>query len=132
TDPTVIVLATTTSLATSPNPSSLGQPVTLTATVSAGATGTVEFADGMVPFGRVALSGNQAVLTTSRLASGPRSLTATYIGDTTHAPSTSAARVQTVNGGQSSGLAAATAYATGAGPDPIAAADFNGDGALDL
>ena len=132
TDPTVIVLPTTTTLAVSPNPSSLGQTVTLTASVTAGAAGTVVFsADGM-QLGSAALSSGHAGFSTGLLPAGLHSLTATYSGDSTHAPSASTIMAQTVNAAAASGLIAGGNYATGAGPWAIAAADFNRDGRTDL
>ncbi len=86
------VAQTTTSLTSSPNPSSFGQNVILTAAVSpANATGTVTFEDGATTLGNgaVALSGNTAVLAVSTLSAGSHSLTAFYSGDVNDAPSIS-------------------------------------------
>ncbi|MFI5454074.1 MAG: choice-of-anchor Q domain-containing protein [Isosphaerales bacterium] len=61
-----------------------GQSVTLVATVTAAGTpsGSVTFFDGVTPLGTVPLDGSgKATLTTSSLALGPRSITATYSGD---------------------------------------------------
>ncbi len=92
---TGIQVATTTTLASSLNPSSVGQSVTFTATVggtlaSPAATGTVTFADGSTPLGTVPVSGGKATLTTSALAFGSHSITATYSGDPTYVSSTGA------------------------------------------
>ena len=85
------IATTTTTLATTPNPSQFGQSVTFTATVSAGEgipTGTVTFEDGGVPLpaGTVALAtvgGQQvATYTTSALGLGPHEITADYNGAT--------------------------------------------------
>src|SRR5262245_7810447 len=90
---------TTTALAASPNPSSFGQSVTFTATVSPSlATGTVEFFDGASSLGTAALSGGTAALATSALAVGSHSMTAVYSGDSSHTASTSPGLTQTVNG----------------------------------
>jgi hypothetical protein len=63
-----------------------GTPVTLTAGVTSTAgipTGTVTFFDGAAALASVPLNGTgQAVLTTSSLALGPHSLSASYSGDT--------------------------------------------------
>jgi uncharacterized protein (TIGR03437 family) len=131
-DPTIIVAATTTTLAVSPYSSSLGQTVTMTATVTAGATGTVVFSDGITPLGTVALSGGQATFSSRLLPVGQHSLVATYTGDATHAPSISTAKAETVNASPASGFSAAATYATGTGPRAIAAGDFNQDGKTDL
>ena len=91
----VVQLApTTTSLATSANPSVVGQNVTLTAAVSsitANAAGNVNFMDGTTLLSSVALNGSEtAVYTTSSLTFGAHALTAIYVGDSIHATSTSA------------------------------------------
>jgi hypothetical protein len=88
---TVNQASTTTALASSLNPSSSGQSVTFTATVtpSLGPTGTVQFFDGGNSLGTVALSGGSASLTTAALAAGTHSITATYSGNTNFSGSTS-------------------------------------------
>src|SRR5258708_19006254 len=78
---------TTTTVTSSQNPSTLGQPVTFTATVSAVApgsgtpTGTVTFLDGGSPIGTGTLSGGVATFTTSALAQGNHTITTSYGGD---------------------------------------------------
>ena len=95
--------ATTTILASSANPANFGSPVTFTATVSSTSgtpTGTVIFFDGATSLGSAALNGSGvAVLTTAATASGSRSITAGYGGDSTRAPGTSAVLAQTINPG---------------------------------
>jgi uncharacterized repeat protein (TIGR01451 family) len=132
TDPTRIVLPSTTTLATAPNPSVAGQSLTLTATVTAGAAGMVEFDDDGVPLGVAAIAGGQAILAARVANAGLHPLTATYLGDSTHAGSFSGVKPQKVNASEASGFATGGRYATGANPVAIAAADFNGDGAIDL
>ena len=81
---------TTTSLATSSNPVTTGQSLTLTATVSpAGATGQVQFSDGGTFLGAVALANGIASFTTSTLSPGTHALLANYLGDANYNPSTS-------------------------------------------
>ena len=79
--------ATTTTLASSLNPSNVGQSVTFTASVtpefSGTVTGTVAFYDGTTLLKTVALSGGVAKFTTSTLTSGTHTITATYNGLTT-------------------------------------------------
>lgn len=85
---------TTTTLIVVPNPVNAGQPVTLTATV-AGSSGaptgeTVTFLDGATVLGTGTISaGGTATFTTASLAAGNHSLSASYPGDTSFAPSTS-------------------------------------------
>jgi hypothetical protein len=81
---------TTTTLTSSANPSSYGQSVTLTVTLSpASATGSITFQDGTTALGSSNLGNGTATFTTASLASGPHSLTAVYSGDTNDAISTS-------------------------------------------
>jgi hypothetical protein len=81
-------LATTTTLTSSPASVIFGQPVTLTATVTpAAATGNVTFADGSTILKTVTLTGGAATYT-STFPLGTNSLSATYSGSTTYAPST--------------------------------------------
>jgi Bacterial Ig-like domain (group 3)/FG-GAP-like repeat len=95
---------TTTSVASSLNPSSLGQTVTFTATVTAQQyfyaglpTGTVNFLNGTTSLGSSVLnSGGSATFTTSILAAGTQSITAAYSGATDFASSTSPVLSQVV------------------------------------
>ena len=97
----VVLNNSVTTLVTSGSPSTYGETVTLTATVTAGATGNVRFYDGAALIGIVAANEgtpNHAVLETSALnvADFPHSITAEYFGDATHAGSTSSAISQAV------------------------------------
>ncbi|MBN8886222.1 MAG: SBBP repeat-containing protein [Rudaea sp.] len=70
------------SLTSSANPSVYGQSVTLTANVSALSTGTVTFLDGANAIGTGTLDDSGKVtLTTSTLAAGNHTITASYGGD---------------------------------------------------
>ena len=94
--------ATSTSLASSANPAAVGQPVTFTATVAgvpvgATPTGTVTFRDGETVLGTGTLDADGvATFTTSDLAPGSHSITATYDGDADYGQSTSAPVAQSV------------------------------------
>jgi hypothetical protein len=92
--------ATTTTLASSLNPSNSGQSVTFTASVTpqfgGKVTGTVTFYDGTTVLKTVALSGGAAKFKTSTLTSGTHSITATYNGSTDFDGS-SASLTQTVD-----------------------------------
>ncbi len=131
-DPTNIVLATTTSLTLSPSSSVLGQPVSLTAAVTSGATGTVAFYNNGAFLESATIAGGQASSTIRILSSGLNQLWATYNGDSTHGPSSSSVHAFTVTATPASGFALPSSYATGAGPVAVVAGDFNGDGNLDL
>ena len=89
---------TTTTVASSVNPSTYGQPVTFTATVNiTTATGTVQFYIDSETFGSpVALSGGSATSSaTSSLSVGNHAVTAMYSGDSNYSTSTG-----TLTGGQ--------------------------------
>jgi Bacterial Ig-like domain (group 3) len=95
-------VASTTSLISTPNPSTIGQSVTFTATVSCTGftpTGTVTFTIDGTPGSPQPLSGSpaQATLSTSSLAVGGHPATAAYSGDSNCAASTSNDVTQTVN-----------------------------------
>jgi hypothetical protein len=120
-----------TTILASPNPSNYGQPVTLTATVTTGATGKVTFYDGTVILGVGTISGTQARLTTVMLSSGTRKLRAYYQGNGAYAGSSSAVLAQTVVAGPSLGFDPVVS-SPGTTTVAIATADFNGDGKQDL
>jgi poly(3-hydroxybutyrate) depolymerase len=92
-----------TTLVSGQNPSNVGQAVTFTATVkpefSGTVTGYVRFYNGTSQLGRVALSGGSASYTTTNLAAGTDSITATYLGTTDFLTSTSSVLGQTVDSG---------------------------------
>ncbi|HEV2492793.1 MAG TPA: Ig-like domain repeat protein [Terriglobia bacterium] len=93
--------ATTTTLGpSSANPSTYGQSVTFTATVTSGAgtpTGSVTFKDGSTTLGSSALNASGvATLSLSSLTAGGHSITATYGGSASYSGSTSSALNQTV------------------------------------
>jgi hypothetical protein len=97
---TVNPAATTTSLASSLNPSAFGQTVTFTATVASDGgtpTGTVTFKDGATTLGTSALSGDVATFSTASLAVGVHSITTEYSGDGNYSGSVSDALVLRVN-----------------------------------
>jgi len=83
-------------LASSPNPSSYLQPLTFTATVPSGVTGTVQFMDGSTSLGTGTISGTTATFTTSTLAIGTHPVTAVYSGDANYKTATSAVDNQVV------------------------------------
>jgi hypothetical protein len=94
---------TTTKLASSANPSTFGQSVTFSATVTSGfkgtPTGTVNLFDGTRNIATSSLdSSSVATLTTASLAVGTHSITATYSGDGNFWTSTSSVLSQVVQG----------------------------------
>jgi hypothetical protein len=85
---------TTTTLSSSPNPSTYGQSVTFTAAVTSGNGAppngeTVTFMKGKTVLGTGALSGGSASFITTKLPTGTSSITAVYGGDSNFAGSTS-------------------------------------------
>lgn len=99
----IIQASTTTSVASSPNPITLGQSTTLTATIQPGAgntaTGAVIFMDNMAPLGSASVSNNCAQFTVATLSVGTHAITAQYTGDNNFSGSTSTAIPETVNQG---------------------------------
>jgi hypothetical protein len=95
----VVTQATSTAtLTSSPNPSTEGQSVTFTAKITSptvAATGPVTFTAGKTVLGTAQLSNGKAEFTTSTLAVGSTTVTATYNGDSNIAAS-SASVTQTV------------------------------------
>ena len=94
---------TTTSVASSANPSKFGQSVTFSATVSVVApgagtpAGSLEFFDGATSLGTSTLNGSgQATFTTSTLTVATHSITAKYLGNGNYNESTSSALNQEV------------------------------------
>jgi hypothetical protein len=93
-------VATSTSLAADVNAAVFGQPVTLTATVTAAsgiAVGTVTFLDGSTMLGAVALDPNGQARLVVQLGVGAHSLTASFAGLAPFAASNSAALSETIN-----------------------------------
>ncbi|MDH2406385.1 IPT/TIG domain-containing protein, partial [Bradyrhizobium sp. SSUT18] len=91
---------TATGLASSQNPSSFGQSVTFTATVSSPGgtpTGTVTFNDGGTPIGTSTLSAGAATFATTTLTVGNHTITATYNGSPAFNASTSPSLNQSVD-----------------------------------
>lgn len=100
----VVATDTTTGLNSSPNPSNVGDQVTLTATVTAVApgsgtinSGTVTFRQGSKTLGTASVKNGQAVLLYDAFTAGNHSVTATFNGTGTANSSVSGTLVQVVN-----------------------------------
>lgn len=97
------LVSTSTTLGSSLNPSTYGQPVTFTATVTPSSgtgtpTGSVSFKDGSTTLGSSGLNASGvATFSSASLAAGAHSITAVYGGDTSFSGSTSSALNETVN-----------------------------------
>ncbi len=100
-DTVEVTSATTTGLASSLNPSTIGVSVTFTASVAGSGgtpTGSVTFYDGATALGTVAVDGSgQAQLSTGSLSYGSHSITASFSGTNGWLDSGSSAVSQTVN-----------------------------------
>jgi hypothetical protein len=100
---TVNKAASSTTLTSSLNPSTLGKSVTFTikvVTVAPGSgtpTGTVTLKNGATTVGTATLAGGKATISTSALTHGAHSMTAVYSGSIDNLGSTSAILAQTVN-----------------------------------
>jgi Bacterial Ig-like domain (group 3) len=116
---------TTTTLKTSASAAVAGQPLTLTAKVSASsapAAGSVSFKNGRTLLATVPLSGQTASFTMAHLSVGPGSFTASYSGDADYAGSTSTARtVTTSKSSPSLDITTTTAQPTAGSPLSITA-----------
>jgi hypothetical protein len=121
-------------LSASPNPSTFGALVTLTASLTSGFTGKVTFYDGVTVLGTKAPVSGTASISTILLPAGSRKLRAYYSGDANYAPSVSSVYAQTVNAAAPLGFALCTTLAglSGAVLDGALVGDFNGDGKADL
>jgi hypothetical protein len=86
-----------TTVTSNPNPSTAGQSISLTASISpVSATGAITFMDGSAVLGTSVLNGGRAAFATSTLAAGSHSITAQYSGDVNNNTGTSSILVQTV------------------------------------
>jgi Bacterial Ig-like domain (group 3)/Bacterial Ig-like domain (group 2)/MBG domain len=97
--------ATTTVVSSGVNPSSAGQSVSFTATVTAACgtpTGTVQFAVDGSSYGSAVTLNNGTASISDALGSGSHTVAAVYSGSTTFGTSTSSTFTQTVNSGSKS------------------------------
>ena len=70
--------------------------MTFTATVTAGATGSVKFYDGATLLATESITGNTTTFTTTTLAVGSHPISAVYQGDANYAQSTSLTATETI------------------------------------
>ena len=96
------------SVTSSLNPSTYGAPVTFTATVSSGPTGTVTFRDGVTSIGTGTLAGTTATFTTSALAVGSHMITAAWAANSDYSAATSPAILEVVTATGTTTTVAAT------------------------
>jgi hypothetical protein len=107
---------TATAINSSLNPSTVGTPVTFTATVSSPAAGTITgsviFKDGTTTLGTGTVSSGKATFATSALTEGSHAIAAVYGGDANFTTSSSAPLSQTVNAAPDFSVAAVPAALT--------------------
>jgi hypothetical protein len=109
---TVNTAPSSVAVSSSLNPSTAGQLIFLSATVSpTAATGSVQFLDGATVVGVSNVVNGTASLMNLTLAAGSRSITAQYSGDGNYAGSTSAAMTQTVKTASSATIGASVSPA---------------------
>jgi hypothetical protein len=89
----------TVTLSSSANPATFGLVVTFTATVPAGATGTITFTIDGAPQTPIVLTGTQAQFALSNLAVGSHSVTATYSGNANFLGATSSVLTEVIGQG---------------------------------
>jgi hypothetical protein len=95
---TVNIAPTSTTLLSSPNPSTVGQTVTLIAQMTpSSATGNVQFSSGSTVLGTSAVVNGNATFSISTLPKGDHKMTATFLGSTDYLPSVSFIVYQVVN-----------------------------------
>lgn len=124
--------ATSISLRSTPNPSALGAPVTLTATVSpASAAGVAAFYDGAALLGTAPVNGGVAMLTVRPSDTGIRRLTARFRGTAPYPGSLSAPVPHNVRSTPAFAFQDTNIPSITFGSDVIAG-DFNGDAVSDL
>jgi uncharacterized repeat protein (TIGR01451 family) len=112
-DVTVVKDPSSTALIADTSSSRLAAPVTLTATVTTGAAGSVSFyEDGATLLGTAPISSDVAQLTTTMIHLGGHTITAVYGGDVTYATSSSPGLAHTVTGAPATNLVALTASTT--------------------
>ena len=128
---TAPLTATTTAIASSANPSTFGQSVTFTATVTTttgNPTGSVNFLDGGTVLGTGVLgSGGIATFDTTTLAVGSHTMTADYLGDATFQASTSDPLNQVVNAVSTTTATTTTHRLVGKPLDPGPVGYLHGD-----
>ncbi len=130
----VILQSSSSTLTSNNNPSLGGAAVTFTATIvvsgSQPVTGTVTFKDGATVLGSgLVSSANVATYTTSSLATGQHSITASYSGDTYNQASVTPVLVQTVQTASTTTTLSSSANPSTVGGTTILTAQVSGSGA---
>ncbi len=119
---TEVTVATLITIEASPDPATVGESVTLTATITGNnPTGTVEFFQGSTSLGTATVSGGSASLVVSSFGVGDHTVTAEYSGDGQNTAATSPAIEVTV-------IAVPTADVDRTNPDPGDELDVSGEG----
>ncbi|MCC6473077.1 MAG: Ig-like domain repeat protein, partial [Burkholderiales bacterium] len=126
------LLPSSVALTSTPNPTTVGQAVSLTATVSGSSPGgNVNFLEGSTTLGTVALVSGVATLSNySSLTQGAHAITAQYAGDANNNPSVSLPLYQEVKAAALGGAGAASIALIDARPNGSSALARRSDGTL--
>src|SRR5579871_1091666 len=121
-------------LVSSPNPSTFGTPVTLTATLTnPSGTGRISFySDGATLLGSRSVSNGSGTIASLLLPAGVHKLTAVYSGDPNVAGATSNAVTQSVRAVPGGNFLFQNPVSLPAVPATAVVGDFNGDGKADF
>ncbi len=117
-------------LTSSQNPSTYTTPVTFTATVPVGVSGTIIFYDGGALLGSATITGTSAMLATNALNAGNHSITAQYGGDSNDNSSASGSLLQVVNQSSLTVNGSSTLNPSLYGDSVTFTFDFSGSGAI--
>lgn len=129
--PEIVNSPTSTTIASSPNPSSFNQAVTLTATLSpSSAPNGIQFYDGNTALGTALPTNGTATLTVSSLSVGSHSLRAAYSGAIGFLPSSSPTLTQTVNRAATTTMLASSLNPSNSGESVTFSATVTSAGAL--
>jgi hypothetical protein len=112
-------------IASNHNPSSVGQSVTLTATLSMSAgpvSGTVQFYDGAALLGSSTIVSGSASFTTTAFAAGSHAMTVRYLGSASAPPAISGVFVQAVGATGWKNRTSTTTLAASPNPSALGAA----------
>ena len=122
--------ATKTALTATPSALTLGQTITLTATVTGTTDGIITFYDGNIVLGSTSLVNGQASLTTAFLLTGVQTMSAVFFADSGYLSSSANATV-TVTAAPGGSIAQGPSYLLNDTPSYLVTGDFNQDHKLD-
>jgi hypothetical protein len=107
------LLTTQTSISTNPRDTPEGDPVTYSATVTTSTgipTGSVEFTSGSIDYCTATLSNGSGNCIRSDAPVGTDTISGTYMGDSTHSPSTGTTALTVTDGSVTNAVASTSGY----------------------